>query len=820
MNIVPNDHGINKNVNQPDSDHKLELSDVKKTKRQRVAGFFKGLLGSVFHRNVKAHKSEEVKGARKSVVKEKENLPAVQKGASEDVHVIGANILVGRPMPEKLPDSHRMLADQLGLQPPLSDAQLQCAWDHIHDAARIMSGDEQPEKTKKISDKLLSGQIALREQHSLLLDLVSPGQAARLTNQRDIPVIKEGFQVVRSELEFTALSKGGMDGFRLKPLVENLNKISEAVDGLQGRDRQVFAGVSMSDFPQDYKSKLQDYMSGAKVMDDRAVVEFKQKMAVVISQSTPSPAVVPDLSKRPRINPDAIAGQAGLQGVKREGKEWLLKQPSEVANEGKSANLVKKIYNANNELIGFYKTGKKDDVSTALAEHLMYDAAVAMGLEKSFAPTGRMNLISGADISKTNAGTEVSIIDGDGNLQKVKLNTHALDRPKGSIQVAQSGTTLREALDASQELPIKNVVPACTTQIAMGMFDAHWANVLVDENSQLKFFDNASSLPQSNTPMLWGRSFLRLPFRSGLLASPTMYQDLSPTDRAQLKGEVAVWKERLASFKQFASSPSSESRMQALPPGWWDTKKIVSSMEQRIAAMEKAVNNPKVKNLRDFTLECYPDLKFYAAIHMTQQGSNFSRDRQMHSDGLSRLGFGKVDQLIKGAAELGLDIEEIRGWCDDPNLDFDEIMVKVESAYNKADAKYMDALKNDLDYDIEPQLQKAQRLISTLRSNAVTELKDIPTKESKEIQLSTGMDLLRELNIPRVQGFDSRPNGFSCSVQWVGEEQEIWLYELKPGQQPAQAKAMKVDLSKAFDDQVGIKDDQGKFVNIKELMKR
>ncbi|MDP1834664.1 MAG: hypothetical protein Q8K75_01930 [Chlamydiales bacterium] len=727
------------------------------------------------------------------------------------IDALGAGVLAG--VEKSKGDPIESLATTLEMAPHLSDAQLETQRVHIEEAAGLLIGDDKSDKADQIrqaAQKVVDRQVGVRDRHLHLGKCVTAQEAERLCKQqKQCPLIKECLQYLRGAYEvpedpaFTPQIAG-----KVWILHNNLKKISEVVSSFENQP-EILQGLTLQDFPMEYRVTMGKYLSGNRTLTEAGVAEFRQAIEALASKSPSAEAsAVPSISPKGRITESALANQTKLQKVKRDGKAWLLKQEAEVAALGISANIVKKVYDNDGKLIGYYKIGAQDEEAASAMEHFMYDAAVLMGMERRFVPTGRMDMITKQDISNSSKGKEVGIIDDKGDFRTINLETHAFDRPRGSIQAAHEGQTLNQLHGDKKDLNMEETIIGVTTQIGMGMFDAHGSNVLVDEGGKISFFDNSRSLPQTNRPMAWAGKVIP-PFRSGFLRSDQAYEPLSEVDRDSLRAEAALWKERVGELRHFVDLPSSKARLEGLPAGWWNSKNILAAMSERAEAMERAASDPDVVNLRDFMFACYPDLKFYAVLHVALRleenlssgyidPSELARVQKDHH-GLAKLGYDPIDTIIDGANYLGLDVLEIREWCQGSSLNFEQVMDKVATAAK--DAMQVGPAET------ENRKRAAESLLSNVKATAAIELKDVSRANCLRIQQEKAIELMRraglKVDMEGVFDPDDKPLGFTlCRASST-------MFTLCEKTLDGLTKLSKIDLSDVFEGHLYTIDDSG-----------
>ncbi|MDP1834821.1 MAG: hypothetical protein Q8K75_02725 [Chlamydiales bacterium] len=758
--------------------------------------------------------SVSIKALKTLKINEDNSLASLNKAHKESrADALAAKILAGVEKVKGNPiESLANILELSPLSPPLSDAQLDAYQASVGEAAALLIDINESDKADQIeqtAQRVLDRQRGVRDRHTHLGKCVTAQEAQRLSEQqKQCPLIKDCLQYLRDAYElredptFTP-----QIAVHVEVLHSNLKKISEIIAGFENQP-ELLQGLTLLDFSKEYRVTLEEHLLGKQALTDAGVVEFKQAIEEIASRRSQAAEAssVQDIPPRRRITESALANQAKLQQVKRDGRAWLLKQENEVAALGTSVNIVKKVYDNSGKLIGYYKIGAKEESAASAMEHFMYDAAVVMGMERRFVPTGRIGMITKQDVSNSSDGKEVGIIDDQGDFHTITLETHVFDRPMGSIQVAHEGQTLHQLLADQKDLSKEETIIGVTTQIGMGMFDAHGSNVLVDAGGRISFFDNSRSLPQTNRPMAWAGKVI-LPFRSGFLRSDRVYEPLTEEDRRLLRNEAALWKERVGELRDFVDLSSSKARLESLPVGWWNSKNVLAAMSERVEGMERAVSDPNVRNLRDFTFACYPDLKFYGvlrvAILLEDKLMTDSIDpavlaeKQKDSYGLARLDV-PIDNIIDGAKKLGLDVAQVREWCQDSSLSFEQVMDKVAIAAN------LQVGQEEKGY----RRRMADSFLFKVKADAVVELKDVRRADCLQIQYEKAIELLQNNGFTFEKESTFRPDvkPLGPSICRNGPTELVFCEKTLDGT----TKLSKIDFSEVFEGRLFAVGDSGK----------
>ena len=370
------------------------------------------------------------------------------------------------------------------------------------------------------------------------------------------------------------------------------------------------------------------------------------------------------------------------------------KMPEELIDQKKSANIViafqnppnpKKLDEYANDIdlgeygktIAYYKEGKGNEQAAGDMEKIMWEIAGIFGLEDSFAETEKVSLRTKKEPGKSGE-SELTWTDKG----ELVLKNDLPKKHKGGFQVALEGTLLRDVMNATGEKPAikqEQLIKGTLTTLLFGMFDAHSKNIIVDKENNIKFFDNTRSLPTSNDAILRGDN-LEIPYRSALLELDGSRVDLTPQERESIKKEIARFQSKMREIKDFLKRPHIKKVLQKLPPGWWSTEDSLNAMQERLDNMQKAIDNPNVKNLTDFVFAVNPSFKFVAALQLFQNAIQDNKKMtfdELQKECMERVGSNSIDSLIKFSAQNGVNPKEVLEWCTDLSLSFQQVVEKT-----------------------------------------------------------------------------------------------------------------------------------------------
>lgn len=427
---------------------------------------------------------------------------------------------------------------------------------------------------------------------------------------------------------------------------------------------------------------------------------------------------VTDLKEKSKNNPItkiAIEKQALLFKTSRETKEWA-KQQSTLKKIGDSQNEVFKVTKSpeldteketltahidtgllasNAKLdttIGFYKEGAEKEEASSVMEELMWEVAVIMGFEGSFAPT-----------------------------KKVEIELASGETRKGGLQPSLDGTTL---VNYWGTIPKNQIIQGTMISLILGMGDAHAGNIIIGEEGHCQFFDNTRTLLSSNHTVQLGNYGLLTPYKSGFLGMKESYEELSEDDLHKIKNTVTEQKEKMVKLRAFFENPMTQQKIKKLPPGWLDVKASLDAMQERLDSMEKGLNNKNVKCLRDLVFCAFPEAKFVGALttlKKLKETSSLNNDtiKSIQADSLDGIGYSLSDLLDECVNNYKIDPQFIKDLCDDSNLSFEEILTTVFEKVKKAQYQFLSQKK------YEEYSKSKETIISKTEKHAVIDLKDI-----------------------------------------------------------------------------------------------
>lgn len=357
--------------------------------------------------------------------------------------------------------------------------------------------------------------------------------------------------------------------------------------------------------------------------------------------------------------------------------------------------------------VAYIKHSPTKDPSTNIVEKLVWDVAGKLGLEDFFVPTKLIN-----------------------------IPTQNRSKLIGSVQLAQEGQSLKQlrmSLEEEEEpssspLNMDNFIQSAVVAQVMGMYDARLENIIVDPKGNLKFFDNARSLPNGNGFLICRtneKGLVNASFRSGLLCFPESHAPLTKQQLKLLEMTIVEIEKRLPSAKAYFTSNHVQKEIGRLPAGWMNERSI-DALEKRVAAIKEALKEGKIHCLNDIAVLTNPAFKFEAAIQAAVHFPFIPEDcADLDPDSIHLLqeltaeavGFVSIEEAFDQCVETGIDPKFIYELCENPDLSYDQIIHAI------AAQKYKVAI-GEVAADPEVLKQHADDLKKLVREQATIDFKD------------------------------------------------------------------------------------------------
>lgn len=459
------------------------------------------------------------------------------------------------------------------------------------------------------------------------------------------------------------------------------------------------------------------------------VADNKEKMGAGNTDTLPNTDILPkaDLTiirERRASSPvtkEDIVTQAHVLAAERLARQWEASR-ADVKPFGDTTNPVYKMFETStlgvsDQPFGFLKKGDK---ASAIMETFMWEAASKMGVQDQFAIT--RNLSNPRMSSGTNVPAP-KMIDSHGKLvEQVPVS--------GSVQPAIEGESLGHYLvsQSNREIQKEEIIKANLTALCFGMFDAHIDNLRLDPSGNIKFFDNARSLPSGNGILSWNDKLIPS-YRPGLLALPGAHETLSSEERQQIKAQITAFKEQLPRFAAYIrESPS----LKELPKGWLNQEESLSAMRERLERMDAAIDNPKVQTLRDLTMTVIPESRFFFALELvlnTDEGEKASPKSVQYA--CAAIGSKPMDELLSKAQDKGIDLKKIQ--------ELSKQDISIETLTTELSKLPRDASK------VSNETAK-KAILKEYRAQAKVDMKDIAPKDIPILSWKSATGVLKDEN--------------------------------------------------------------------------
>jgi len=651
------------------------------------------------------------------------------------------------------------------------------------ETVRISGFDYNPATLTSIYEDNNTQKKALMAEH-LPLDKASEISA----QARKYPVMQAAVQKIRQNLEQWDDLALRLDTQGLKELKEELaqqfkglSALSDVVSSVTTSEEDSAALVLVQ--PKSFQkqnvqvlslidSLVDNYLSGKADLQSE---NSKQFCAGVLKQfienakaDLPEPTAKAEVEQRRQQAPvttKAIQLQAELHKAIRQGKAWAMQQPSLTA-QGASANEVFKLDSPEREsgAAAFFKVGAGGEEAAGTMEKMMWDISVVMGLEEMFVPTGQAEVRAAGELE---GGTEKVKVweerEGkSGTGEEIERPLELVEKEgakkalRGGIQIAQEGVKLWEyqwepdkrSKAQVPQVSKNEVVSAVGVSLVFGMFDAHAGNIFVTKEGKIKFFDNTKSLPNSNGFINQGGGLVSS-YRCGLLDLPESHEQLTPGEIAQLKGEVAAYKGKIERLKEYLQTSHAQAQLEKLPPGWMNLETSIAAMEERVNLMDQALANNKVNTLQDLAIESNPSYKFAFALTFMDLAAKGKMDLNLPPAQVQQyihaaVGKGLSNQQIDKLTSHGLDIEEVKSWCDNPNLSMEDMIKNIQTHYNNR-------VQNPIHIkgpEMQKIMQGARRIKQELYSKAAYDYKDRDRASCENITMNVNSDAFSANGVP------------------------------------------------------------------------
>ena len=142
----------------------------------------------------------------------------------------------------------------------------------------------------------------------------------------------------------------------------------------------------------------------------------------------------------------------------------------------------------------------------------------------------------------------------------------------------------------SIELKKESFFQALLAAMMTGAYDAHFANINLNDEGRIKFTDTSRSFAQSNVCLDLGAE-LSLPFVCQFMRFGFVKENLTEDDLELLKDLAKVYPAKLEILKREFENRNSilNYLKRKLPPGFFNKKAVLDSLEERITNINVAL---------------------------------------------------------------------------------------------------------------------------------------------------------------------------------------------------------------------------------------
>lgn len=449
-----------------------------------------------------------------------------------------------------------------------------------------------------------------------------PSQQLQAADRKKILQQARRFPLMRGALEY--IGKNRAEGERARVQVKNLQILSE----LFSTGHHGLLQLSLEDKS---LAVLHPYLRGEKDLstDKDKIGKLLQQAASDVETDYKARKAEFDKKMKnaaPPVSKRLLEKQVDLHKRKQLVRAWAAEQSDIEASDAilkgeleKSDTSVYQFSGARGgKSIAFYKEGvnraPSNPSATAKMEKLVYDMASFFPFVKDFATTGTIKIPTKA---AGGSGEEMLLLKGGELTRKNNLASRA-----GSFQPAQEGESLKQFKKSGKDLSLDAAIEGNLIILLFGMWDAHDTNLIISGDRNVKFFDNTRSMPPSNEVIKLSWGVIIPACRNELLELRSNEIPFDASTREKIKAKIEEYKKCADQLCQFLELEVTQKSLDALPPGWVDKKAMLDAFKERVERLEKAINDPEVKNLRDLNFAVFPENKFFALLTAVGQISS------------------------------------------------------------------------------------------------------------------------------------------------------------------------------------------------------
>lgn len=355
---------------------------------------------------------------------------------------------------------------------------------------------------------------------------------------------------------------------------------------------------------------------------------------------------VPRVNEKVFVTPESLQAQSKLIETLGKIKSFLKLNRAEIVKRRND-------YGGKLGDFCFFKIGeldsltKKFDSSSAFMESIVWDIAVIFKMSAHFVPTG---LVRVNYLQKT-----IQNASGSANEKYHIYHVNVSNRRSAiaSFQPAEKG----DSLTLSDTVPDEEFAHALMYSLVLGQYDHHFLNLIKNFKNELMSFDNTLCLPPSNGFLnLWNQHIVRS-IRPSFLALKNGAKPLTFNLKELCLSLLSECKKQLPSLEAYLASYLTKKKIARLKPGWFDARKSVLSLSERIDRIEETLRSPNIKTFRELVLSAFEDYRTTIGIQILRH-PECTQDSIFTRDGI---------ELVKGLEELKerkLSFEEFKALID------------------------------------------------------------------------------------------------------------------------------------------------------------
>lgn len=523
-------------------------------------------------------------------------------------------------------------------------------------------------------------------------------------------------------------------------LVRSIGKNKDMKDGFQNNLWQVSCDVNFN-----------PYASGEKSLSKEEAEEWL--FSQIDKVQNPPPEEVLQNPRNQPIPPRQIARRAQLFSAERQAIQHAsgaFRLDFITPSNKKSVNKVIFLNKpGTEEPVAVYKESQKGEQASGIMEELISDIADLTKKDDLFVPTKRARLRFKEHMVQTGKDkgvvwTEKPVTRGEKltleqrQARKKELSSGTMQKSvhsprKGGIQPHRPHISQREweaTRGTSKFIPLNKEAlnRLVFTHIEYGMGDLHGNNLMITDQGGFELFDNTRSFPHSNNSITKFDK-LMIPFRFELLGSEECNIPLTEADKASFREQLEESKQNLVNLRVYLNLPQVKAKIEALPPGWFDTEKVLAAYEERLDNFENALNDPNSITIRELVtrsvpyarfmfalslaagkkeaepspnwIECKSEMEAIADLKSSDPTAYNKKVGKLVKTKLKDLGYWDFKTLLTVATAQGFPLEKLEALALDGSLTLDDIAEQVialaKEPYTKSEKESLESINRMLE---------------------------------------------------------------------------------------------------------------------------